>query len=123
VALESHGDAEQIGFAIVGLVIIAVARAELLACPEHEGPDSTASLVQKTSVTSAPARRTGTMERGVAPPAIGSCQVGGATSILAFITAFLVGDAGNIARTSRRPCCCRPTENTSVTVAAGPISG
>jgi hypothetical protein len=35
VAVESHGDADQIGFAIVGLVIIAVARAELLACPEH----------------------------------------------------------------------------------------
>ena len=34
-AVESHGDADQIGFAIVGLVIIAVARSELLACPEH----------------------------------------------------------------------------------------
>ena len=34
-AVEIHGDADQIGFAIVGLVIITVAKAELLACPEH----------------------------------------------------------------------------------------
>ena len=33
-AVEIDGDAGQIGFAIVGLVIVAVARSELLACPE-----------------------------------------------------------------------------------------
>jgi hypothetical protein len=45
------------------------------------GQNSTAALAQKASVTSAPAGRTGTMERGSSPPVIASGHEVGITGM------------------------------------------
>ena len=74
-----------------------------------------AALVQKPSVTSAPASRTGTMERGSPPPVIDSgCKVGGRGAISPDLR-FVAG-AGNLHILSERRCAISQLANAGMAI-------